>query len=37
MGGKANCLHTVNLVFAQGQQGEKTLVLLVIFSVKIRS
>lgn len=29
-------VYTVNLVFAQGQQGEKTLVLLIIFAVKTR-
>lgn len=29
-------VYIVNLVFAQGQQGEKTLVLLIIFAVKTR-
>lgn len=35
--GKQTVYTQSNLVTAQGQQGEKTLVLLIVFSVKIRS
>lgn len=35
--GKQTVYTQSNLVIAQGQQGEKTLVLLIVFSVKIRS